>query len=399
MRAQPSYVARVARNAWDVSALRVRQQFQKHVDSCLPRKPYSLLSIYSHFSGWQRILFGASDWVLDQEAIEQQRIACRLGINARINYELNRNARQCYFLSSQFVFDPAHERYRQYLESRNRIAAYYLHGVPRKTPGHLRVFDDSYKQLQQHHPRIARILVSHSQMEQVILESGIEPPKVHRIPIGINLDYFDVQTPEARKAARRRLNIPDSAVVIGSFQKDGDGWGEGREPKLIKGPDVFLKVIERIKPRVPELFVLLSGPARGYVKAGLARLGVPFRHVYLMDYAEVGLLYQALDLYLVTSRVEGGPKAILESMASGVPLVTTKVGQAMDLVQHGQNAWMVEVEDAEGLAHWAEHALASRQTTAVNEVLRAGRATAEANSYDSQEKQWREFFRGFVETI
>jgi glycosyltransferase involved in cell wall biosynthesis len=261
------------------------------------------------------------------------------------------------------------------------------------------VFDDSYKQLQQHHPRIARILVSHSQMEQVILESGIEPPKVHRIPIGINLDYFDVQTPEARKAARRRLNIPDSAVVIGSFQKDGDGWGEGREPKLIKGPDVFLKVIERIKPRVPELFVLLSGPARGYVKAGLARLGVPFRHVYLMDYAEVGLLYQALDLYLVTSRVEGGPKAILESMASGVPLVTTKVGQAMDLVQHGQNAWMVEVEDAEGLAHWAEHALASRQTTAVNEVLRAGRATAEANSYDSQEKQWREFFRGFVETI
>jgi len=45
-------------------------------------------------------------------------------------------------------------------------------------------------------------------------------------------------------------------------------------------------------------------------------------------------MLQALDLYIVASREEGEPKAILESMASGVPLVTTEVGQAMDFVEH-----------------------------------------------------------------
>ena len=136
--------------------------------------------------------------------------------------------------------------------------------------------------------------------------------------------------------------------MVGSFQKDGVGWGDGQEPKLIKGPDVFLEAMELLRIRVPELFVLLSGPARGYVKTGLDRLGVPFKHLYVDSYPEVGQLFQALDAYIVSSRQEGGPKAVLESMASGVPLVTTRVGQAMDLVHHDVNGWMVESEDYDG---------------------------------------------------
>jgi glycosyltransferase involved in cell wall biosynthesis len=191
--------------------------------------------------------------------------------------------------------------------------------------------------------------------------------------------------------------LPDSAVVVGSFQKDGVGWGEGLEPKLIKGPDVFLQAVELLKSRVPELYVLLSGPSRGYVKEGLTRLGVPYQHVYPKRYEEIGRLFQALDLYLVTSRDEGGPKAILESMASGIPLVTTRVGQAVDLVRHGENGWVVDVEDAEGIAYWAQQVLGFRNQPFVQDALGVGRATAEANTYDAQGKQWREFFRGFVE--
>ncbi len=164
---------------------------------------------------------------------------------------------------------------------------------------------------------------------------------------------------------------------------------------MIKGPDVFLKVIEMIKPRIPELFILLSGPARGYVKAGLERLGVPYRHVFLEHYPEVGQLFQTLDVYVVASRQEGGPKAILESMASGVPLVTTHVGQAMDLVRHGENGWMVAVDDAEGLAHWTEYVISHRSS--IVDVLREGRETAEDNSYEAQIPLWERFMRGFVE--
>ncbi|MBD1835577.1 glycosyltransferase family 4 protein [Cyanobacteria bacterium FACHB-472] len=231
-------------------------------------------------------------------------------------------------------------------------------------------------------------------MQDVVLNSGIAPEKVFLIPIGINLSYFQKQTRESRQKTRVKYGIPESAVVVGSFQKDGVGWDEGLQPKLIKGPDIFLKTIEILKPRVPELFVLLSGPARGYVKTGLETLGVPYHHCILKNYPEVGELFQALDLYIVASRQEGGPKALLESMASGVPLITTKVGQAMDLVQHEKNAWMVDVEDAEGLAYWAEYVITQRE---LDRVLQQGRTTAEANTYQSQIPLWRNFMKGFVE--
>src|SRR5204862_7356630 len=98
------------------------------------------------------------------------------------------------------------------------------------------------------------------------------------------------------------------------------------------------------------LHVLLTGPARGYVSAGLERLGVPHSRALLPDLDAVARAYRAIDLCLVTSRDEGGPKAVLESMATGVPLVTTRVGQAADLVRTGENGWLCDVEDAGGLA-------------------------------------------------
>jgi glycosyltransferase involved in cell wall biosynthesis len=166
------------------------------------------------------------------------------------------------------------------------------------------------------------------------------------------------------------------------------------EPKMIKGADIFLRTIELLQQKVPELFVLLSGPARGYVKAGLERLGVPYRHVFLKYYPEVGRLFHALDVYIVSSRQEGGPKAVLESMASGVPIVTTRVGQAMDLVRHDGNGWMVDVNDAEALAHWTEYVI--HHYSSLADVVRKGRQTAEANSYESQIPLWRNFMNGFV---
>ena len=66
-----------------------------------------------------------------------------------------------------------------------------------------------------------------------------------------------------RAAARRALGLPESAFVVGSFQKDGVGWGDGLEPKLIKGPDVLLEVAERCHERVPELDRSCSPGPRG----------------------------------------------------------------------------------------------------------------------------------------
>jgi glycosyltransferase involved in cell wall biosynthesis len=231
-------------------------------------------------------------------------------------------------------------------------------------------------------------------MEELVLETGLAREKVHRIPIGIDVEAFRLRTPESRAAARRALRLPESAFVVGSFQKDGVGWGEGLEPKLIKGPDVLLAVAERLRERVPELAFFLTGPARGYVRAGLERLGIVHRHALLPDVDAVMQAYEAIDVCLVTSRDEGGPRAVLEAMAVGVPLVTTRVGQASDLVRHGENGWLVDVEDVDALVASVEDVRRGEH----EDVLRTSRETAEANSYDSLRPRWRELFRGFVAT-
>jgi glycosyltransferase involved in cell wall biosynthesis len=122
----------------------------------------------------------------------------------------------------------------------------------------------------------------------------------------------------------------------------------GDQPKRVKGPDVFLDVIERVS-KERKIFVFLSAPARGFVKRGLERLGVPYLHVVLKDYLEIPSLYHALDMYLITSREEGGPKGILESLAVGIPLVSTKVGMAIDMIADGVNGLVANNEDVDGL--------------------------------------------------
>ena len=357
---------------------KIRRRLVRPVARRLARRwpPYSRLLIVGDAAGW----------VLDREVVELTDVARRLGVRLADPRWWDGAERQAVFYTDQFVL-----RHEDWAHRQDRVAVAYFHGRPGRGTA---AFDAVFRGLQRAHDRVARIQVSHRAMRDVVLESGIAPSKVFLIPIAVNTAVFPMQTQAARRDARVRHGIPESAVVVGSFQKDGVGWGEGREPKLIKGPDVFVEILKRLKPRIPELFVLLSGPARGYVKTALDAGGIPYKHVYARDYEDVGVLYHALDLYMVTSREEGGPKAVLESMASGVPLVTTRVGQATDLVRHGENGFIVDVDDVDGLAHWAEHVLHHADVRA--QVVTAGRRTAEANTYERQAPQWREFMRGFV---
>ena len=328
------------------------------------------------------------DWAIADDARQISRVAEILG--ARLGHEswvaCVRN--QSLFHASQFGLFGSDWR-----RERNRIGVAYLHGRP-GTPG-MPEFDVCYDELRTRHHEIDRVQVSCRAMEELALSTGIEAEKVFRIPIGIDLEHFPSIDPETRSARRQELGVPESAFVIGSFQKDGVGWGEGLEPKLIKGPDVLLDVLGRLRKPVPELAVVLTGPARGYVTAGLERLGIPYRHVSATDRESLAQVYRLLDAYLVASRDEGGPKAVLEAMASGVPLVTTRVGQAADLVVHGENGYLAEVEDAEALGTLLERVATAPQAD-LERLLAKGRETAEQNSYDSLRPRWAELLSGFV---
>ena len=179
-----------------------------------------------------------------------------------------------------------------------------------------------------------------------LINLGVPEEKIVVIPLGVNLNAFSMPTPQQRENIRSKLGIPKGKVVVGSFQKDGNGWGQGLKPKLIKGPDVFCDVVEKLHQRY-DLFILLTGPARGYVKQRLGSSGISYLHRFLNDPDEIGGYYKALDLYIVTGRQEGGPKAVVESLASGVPLVSTKVGMAPDVINDGEDGLLCDVDNVD----------------------------------------------------
>ena len=295
--------------------------------------------------------------------------------------------RQSVFLTSHFeALSP------RWLESSHRLGAAYLHGRP-GTPG-VPEFDACFETLRRRRDRIARLQVTHAEMHELVLAAGVESERVFRIPLGIDLENFHLGGSALREEARKALELPATAFVVGSFQKDGVGFEDGLVPKLIKGPDTLVSTLERLRVDVPELHVLLTGPARGYVRGELDRLGIPNRHVLARTRAELSRAYHALDVYLVTSRQEGGPKAVLEAMATGVPLVTTRVGQAQELVDHGRNGLLVDVEDPEALAAQATRLHADAALAA--SFREAGRATAERFARERLDDEWAALLEGFV---
>lgn len=177
---------------------------------------------------------------------------------------------------------------------------------------------------------------------------GIPDKRITTIPLGVDTSLFRLFDSDRRQEILREENVPSDAFVIGSFQNDGEGWGDGMEPKLVKGPDVLVETATRVNEN-RDVFVFLSGPARGYVKEGLRNAGVPFEHVFVKAYRDMVRYYNLLDTFLITSRSEGGPKAVLESMATGVPIVSTRVGLAPDVLTDGHNGRLIPVEDTDSL--------------------------------------------------
>jgi glycosyltransferase involved in cell wall biosynthesis len=225
----------------------------------------------------------------------------------------------------------------------NEIVGTIFHGDIKEAP-----FDQLMEEILGQIKKFSKIHTASRIMEERLQAWGVPPDILTRIPLGVDLEHFRPTGNEEKAKLRNEMGIPQDAYVIGSFQKDGSGWGEGLEPKAIKGPDVLLKVIERLQKNYP-IFVLLSAPARGYVKRGLEALKTPYRHIFEKDYRRIPRMFNAIDVYLLTSREEGGPEGVLESMASGVPFVGTSVGLVPDVVTHGKDGLLAASEDVNGL--------------------------------------------------
>ena len=329
-------------------------------------------------------------WSIDDDRARLAATAARLGYDVAPPQWARFARRQAVFNHDHFgALQP------RWLESSHRLGLSYFHGRP-GTAGHPE-FDRALEMLRRHAGRIDRVQVTHAEMHELVVDAGVDAARVFRIPIGVDIERFPLVDDAARAAAREQLGIPSSAFVVGSFVKDGVGLGDGGEPKSVKGPDALVAALARVRRAAPELFVLLTGPARGFVRGELDRLAIPYRHVRVESRDDLAPAYHALNVHLVASRQEGGPKSVLEAMAAGIPLVTTRVGQVDEVATDGEDALVAEVDDVDALA---AAVLAARDDASLRERLRAaGRRTAERYAEERLDARWAELLDGFVHRV
>ena len=152
---------------------------------------------------------------------------------------------------------------------------------------------------------------------------------VIQIPLWVNTNDFNYIS--NKKELRSRYQFNDSDYLVGSFQRDSLGIDPSK-PKLIKGPDIFIEIIKELRNKNKNLKVVLSGKRRDYVIQKLEDLNVDFRYFEMASTKIINDLYNILDIYIVSSRIEGGPQAIVEAATTQTPIVSTDVGVASQVL-------------------------------------------------------------------
>ena len=130
---------------------------------------------------------------------------------------------------------------------------------------------------------------------------------------------------------RSKYNFSSNDYLIGSFQRDTEG-NDMISPKLSKGPDRFLEIVKSLNKEKSDLVVVLTGKRRNYLVNKLQENNINFRYFEMASFFELNELYNILNLYIVSSRVEGGPQSIIEASLCKTPLISTDVGIASEIL-------------------------------------------------------------------
>jgi glycosyltransferase involved in cell wall biosynthesis len=172
--------------------------------------------------------------------------------------------------------------------------------------------------------RLGTVVVPSDAIRRFLVEQGLAPGRIHVIPSGITVG------PTKRRAVRE--------PVVAATAANLEYW---------KGIDVLLEACARLqRPVRVEIFGEGSQRAELEARAGTLGIAASF-HGFVDDLKE---RLDDVDLFVLPSRAENFPIAILEAMASGLPVVSTRVGGVPELVSDGDTGLLVEPDDASGLA-------------------------------------------------
>jgi glycosyltransferase involved in cell wall biosynthesis len=157
------------------------------------------------------------------------------------------------------------------------------------------------------------------------------------IPYGFDLDARVDGSAERRRDTRERLQIPGDAFVL--------GWA-GRLT-AIKRPLDLIRVTAGVEGAV--LLLVGDGEERAAMESLAAEAGISDRVRFLGYRDDLGSLYAAFDVFLLTSANEGAPVVVIEALAAGVPVVATDAGGTASVVDAGETGLIAPVGAVEEL--------------------------------------------------
>ena len=144
-----------------------------------------------------------------------------------------------------------------------------------------------------------------------------------------------------RAAVRAELDLGPTDPVVGTAAR----------LVPVKGVSDLVRAVALLRRRLPALLVVAGSGAEAHeasLRAEALRLGVPVR--WLGFRADVARLLPAFDVFATASRLEAFPMAVLEAMASGLPVVATRVGGLVEAVEDGVTGLLVSRGDPPALA-------------------------------------------------
>ena len=173
--------------------------------------------------------------------------------------------------------------------------------------------------------------VSHK-LHEHCLSMGIQSSKCSRLDNGVDISQY------SRKAdiltAQKRLGIPSGRMVVGAI---------GRLSRE-KGFDTLIRTVHSLAQEGHKVHLVIAGegPQENALRQLVAQLGAE-EYVNILGFqANTVHVYEALNVYALSSVSEGMPNVVLEAMAMGVPIVATRVGAMPQLLTSGLSGLLVE---------------------------------------------------------
>lgn len=191
------------------------------------------------------------------------------------------------------------------------------------------------------HWRDAVVTVSDRVKEDYCRTVGVSPDKCVTIYNGLDLEEF-AQGGASRQSVRASLGIaPEARVVI-------------MVARLVrqKAHEILIEAARMVAPGVPDVQFLIVGEGHRMdeLQALACEAGLKERFHFLGSRSDVRDLYRAADVSCMTSTREGFSNVVVESLASGLPLVATDVGGNGEAIEDGVSGYLVPVGDVRAIA-------------------------------------------------